>query len=104
MQCDVDGKKIANDKIFQAFTEGFCTYKGFELDVLTNMQGGVDKCFSACTAYSGCAYYVWREETKECKLYSETDDYFDCDLMRGPATPDVATVSNIEMKCNLELK
>ena len=81
-------------KILQAFTEGFCTYKGFEIDVLTSMTG-VDKCFDACNKYSGCGYYVWKQKTNECKLYAEQPDgdYFDCDLMRGPATPEVAQVS-----------
>ena len=58
-----------------------------ELDVLTNMTS-VDKCYGACRVTSDCQYYVYRREIKECKLYFPSSNYFDCDLIRGPAAPE----------------
>ena len=78
---------IFNFAFLQLFTEGFCTYKAMELDVLTNMTS-VDKCYGACRVTTDCQYYVYRREIKECKLYFPSNNYFDCDLIRGPATPE----------------
>ena len=73
------------------FTEGFCTYKAMELDVLTEITS-VEKCYGACSIIKNCEYYVYRKDDQECKLYLPSNDYYDCDLIRGPASPDYGQV------------
>ena len=68
-----------------------------ELDVLTEITS-VQKCYGACRVTTDCQYYVYRKDNKECKLYLPSNDYFDCDLIRGPATPDYTQVSTSKFK------
>ena len=70
-----------------------------ELDVLTEITS-VQKCYGACRVTTDCQYYVYRKDNKECKLYLPSNDYFDCDLIRGPATPQYSQVSTSKFKPN----
>ena len=53
----------------------------------------VGRCFAACAYSPLCYYYVYDKQTETCILYAENNDYFDCDLIRGPAAPKYSDVS-----------
>ena len=71
--------------MFQVFTEKFCKLNPVEVEItpLANVQ----ECFQSCQLYENCYFYVYRKHSKECKLYGQSNSYFECDIMAGPSTP-----------------
>ena len=57
-------------------------------------------CFQACyLKYDPikCGYYTYRTNDQECTTFEEAmdNDYFDCDIIRGPTSPEYdASVSH----------
>ena len=52
----------------------------------------IGRCYLACSYNPSCFYYVYDTTTKTCLLYEESEDYFDCDIIRGPSEPTYSEV------------
>ena len=65
---------------FQDFKQGYCLFEGNLLDHL-NFVPEETMCQMACQHISGCQYYVFDKNLKDCMLLDSESRH--CDLIRG---------------------